>query len=244
MYRFFEDETRLRDGKIYIFDENYRHIVRVLRIDAKEEFEVVLGETIYLVQIDEEREDHIVCKILAEKKGENESPLRLRIYQGLPKSDKLELIIQKTIELGVVSITPFKSKRTVVKWDEKKEKKKIKRYEEIAKAASKQAKRDYIPEIKPLMDFKDLVEVVDQGATILAYEIEGRPMKEVLKEVEELGQKDVNVIIGPEGGFAPEEVELLRAKGAHVVNLGNRILRTETAAISLASIIQYELGDL
>ena len=244
MYRFFEEANNLKDDKIYIFDENYKHIVKVLRIDSKEEFEVVIDGQIYLVKIEEDAQSYLVCQILARRKGDNESPLKINLYQGLPKSDKLELIIQKTIEWGVFSITPFNSERTIVKWDQKKEKKKLKRYEEIAKAASKQAKRDLIARVNPVIDFKKMAEQIKGQPSILAYELRGEDFKKVLVSLGEKSIDEVNVIVGPEGGFSEEEVEILREAGAQVVNLGNRILRTETAAITLTSIIQYELGDL
>lgn len=240
MYRFFEEAISLSEDKIYFSKENSHHI-HVLRIEDTEEFEVVIDGKVYLSKLIEANSKEAIGQVLGSKIDENESNIRINLYQGLPKSDKFEWIIQKATELGVSKIIPFSSSRTIVKWDEKKEKKKLKRYEDIALSAAKQSKRSVIPKIENLMTFKEMVNEIDDGLTILAYENRGKTLKDILKESND---DTINIIIGPEGGFSEEEVLAFENKGAKIVNLGNRILRTETAAISLIAMVQYELGDI
>lgn len=240
MHRFFEDHSSLMEDKILLSADNIHHL-NVLRITEDEEFEVVVDGVIYTVKIDEMSKEHCQCGVLSQKEDKSESNIEINLYQGLPKADKLELIIQKAVELGVNSIIPFESSRTIVKWDAKKESKKLVRYQEIAESAAKQSKRSYIPQVEGLISFKQLIEKTKEGYTILAYENRGKSLKEVILGNE---SKIFNIIIGPEGGFSEDEVIALEEAGAHVINLGARILRTETAAIVLAAMIQYESGDI
>lgn len=240
MHRFFEYHSSLIEDKIYLQNNNVHHL-NVLRISEDEEFEVVIDGIVYLVKIESLDKSSTICNIISKRKGENESNIKINLYQGLPKSDKLELIIQKCVELGINSITPFTSSRTIVKWDKKKEAKKLTRYQDIAESAAKQSKRTYIPEIKESVNFNQLCDVVGERYTILSYEDYGQTLKETILEND---TEEFNIIIGPEGGFSEEEVKKLKEKGAKIVNLGNRILRTETAAIALTTMIQYEAGDI
>lgn len=239
MFRFFEDETSLQENKIFLSDANLKHI-NVLRIEEDEEFEIVINGIVYLSKLDN-LDGMTIAKIISEKKDENESNIKINLYQGLPKSDKFEWIIQKSIELGVNEIIPFESQRTIVKWDSKKEKKKLLRYNEIAESAAKQSKRSVIPTVKSLHSFNEMLENLKDSYTILAYENRGKSLKEILQND---NPKEINIIIGPEGGFSEEEVLKFEEIGTNIVNLGNRILRTETAAIALTAMIQYELGDI
>jgi len=240
MHRFFEKSENLLDDEIIISKENIKHI-NVLRIDDNEEFEVVIDGVLYLVKLKEIDKNHGVCVILSQKIDENESNITINLLQGLPKADKLELIIQKTVELGVNSITPFESSRTIVKWDQKKETKKMTRYEEIIEAASKQSKRSMIASMNGLISFNQLIEKCKENITIVAYENRGISLKETINKNE---SSTFNIVIGPEGGFSEEEIIQLEEAGAHIVNLGNRILRTETAAIALTAMLQFEAGDI
>ncbi len=240
MHRFFENENSLNNGEIYISERNLHHI-NVLRITENEEFEVVISEIVYMVKLKEISKDFAICEIISQKEDNNESNIKINLYQGLPKSDKFELIIQKAVELGVSKIIPFESSRTIVKWDAKKEKKKLIRYQEIASSAAKQSKRTIIPEVLPLVLFNEMVNEIKDKFTVIAYENRGITLKEILLNDD---FKEINIIIGPEGGFSEVEVEKIESAGANVVNLGNRILRTETAAIALISMIQYEKGDI
>lgn len=240
MHRFFENSENLVNDTIIISKENINHI-NVLRINENEEFEVVIDGVLYLVKIKEIDKNHAICGILSQKIDENESNITINLFQGLPKSDKLELIIQKVVELGVNSITPFESSRTIVKWDQKKETKKINRYVEIIESASKQSKRSKIASMNGLLSFNQLVENIKENFTIVAYENRGISLKETISKNE---SSIFNIVIGPEGGFSEDEIEKLENAGAHIVNLGNRILRTETAAIALSAMLQYEAGDI
>lgn len=240
MHRFFENSENLVNDTIIISKENINHI-NVLRIDENEEFEVVIDGVLYLVKIKEIDKNHAICGILSQKIDENESNITINLFQGLPKSDKLELIIQKVVELGVNSITPFESSRTIVKWDQKKETKKMSRYVEIIESASKQSKRSKIASMNGLLSFNQLVENIKENFTIVAYENRGISLKETISKNE---SSIFNIVVGPEGGFSEDEIEKLENAGAHIVNLGNRILRTETAAIALSAMLQYEAGDI
>lgn len=239
MFRFFEDYSSLKGNKIFLSEANLKHI-KVLRMTQSEEFEIVIDGIVYLSKL-EEMEDNLIAKVISKKEDENESNIKINLYQGIPKSDKFEWIIQKSIELGVNEIIPFESQRTIVKWDSKKEKKKIIRFNEIAESASKQSKRSYIPKVRELLSFNEMLEELKGANIILAYEKFGRSLKDVLQKD---NPTNLNIIIGPEGGFSEEEVSKFESIGANIVNLGNRILRTETAAIALISMIQYELGDI
>lgn len=240
MHRFFENSENLVNDTIIISKENINHI-NVLRIDENEEFEVVIDGVLYLVKIKEIDKNHAICGILSQKIDENESNITINLFQGLPKSDKLELIIQKVVELGVNSITPFESSRTIVKWDQKKETKKMSRYVEIIESASKQSKRSKIASMNGLLSFNQLVENIKENFTIVAYENRGISLKETISKNE---SSIFNIVVGPEGGFSEDEIEKLENAGAHIVNLGNRILRAETAAIALSAMLQYEAGDI
>lgn len=241
MYRFFEKKDSISSHKIFISKENSHHIINVLRIRDDEDFEIVIDGLIYLVNIYERQKNLVKVQIKDTYRDVSESKIKIHLYQGLPKSDKLELIIQKCIELGVYEITPFISSRTIVKWDEKKEAKKLRRYEEIALAAAKQAKRSIVPKINPLCSFETMLEQIKNDFSIIAYEEMGERLKSICHGYE--GER-INIIIGPEGGFSAEEVDLARKSNAKVVNLGKRILRTETAAIALTAMVQYEIGDI
>ncbi|QUY65153.1 16S rRNA (uracil(1498)-N(3))-methyltransferase [Helcococcus kunzii] len=240
MHRFFEKSENLLNDKIFLSKDNIKHL-NVLRIEENEEFEIVIDGVVFLVKLSERDRDYIDCDIISQKFDENESNITINLYQGLPKSDKLEMIIQKSVELGVNSIIPFESSRTIVKWDAKKEAKKIKRYEEIIESASKQSKRSVFASMNSLISFNQLLEKTKENFTIVAYENRGISLKETIHKND---TSIFNIVIGPEGGFSEDEISQLEEAGAYIVNLGNRILRTETAAIALSSMIQFEAGDI
>lgn len=243
MYRFFENKSSIveAEDKIILSKENAHHITNVLRMKDDEDFEVVIDQKVYLVNICHRDKSFVEVLIKDSWMDKNESKIKIKLYQGLPKSDKLELIIQKCIELGVYEITPFISSRTIVKWDDKKEEKKLKRYEDIALAAAKQSKRGLIPRVNPVMNFNKLLESIKDDFTIIAYENSGESLREVLGGFQ---ADSINIIVGPEGGFSEDEVRQIHMANTKIVNLGNRILRTETAAIALTAMVQYEIGDI
>ena len=168
----------------------------------------------------------------------------LSIFQGLPKADKMELVIQKSVELGVYDITPLKMKRCVVKLKEKDEKKKIERWQKISEVAAKQSGRDIIPSINKMKNVNEICSEFDKYDLVLvAYENEKEnTLKSELKKIKkELDSLKIAIIIGPEGGIDENEIQTFKSNGAKIITLGKRILRTETVALNVASIIMYEL---
>ena len=185
-------------------------------------------------------------EILSELQNEAEGNVEIHIFQGLPKADKMELIIQKGTELGVAEYIPVSFKRSIVKLSGKDEMKKIERWNKISEVAAKQSGRDMIPKVRSVETVKEIKEQInDYDLFLVAYENEkDNYIKNELLEIKD--QKDsykIAVVIGPEGGIDEQEIELLRNSGAHIISLGRRILRTETVALQVASIIMYELEN-
>lgn len=249
MHRFFVDKKNIFEDKgIIIIDdpEDVKHISRVLRLKEDQPIEICDGhnrEYIGKISIVDKKE--IKVWILENKESVTEPPIGVDLLQGIPKSTKMELIIQKCTELGINRVIPIITERTVVQLkDKKSEDKKVQRWQKIADEASKQSKRSVIPEVSsPLAFNKGIERFYDYDLVMIPYEDEGKKgIKEVLKENNEANK--IAIIIGPEGGFQEEEVEIARGRGAIPVSLGPRILRTETAGITALSIVMYELGDL
>ena len=179
---------------------------------------------------------------MEEREAENELPSKLYLFQGLPKSDKMELIIQKAVELGVWEVIPVATKRAVVKLDQKKAAKKRERWSGISESAAKQAGRNVIPEIKQVMNFQEALSYAKSlDVLLIPYELaEGmQATKERIQAIQP-GQS-VGIFIGPEGGFEQEEVKLAMEAGAYPITLGRRILRTETAGMTMLSVLMYHL---
>lgn len=245
MPRFFVETNQIKNDIIKILGKDVNHIRNVLRKQIKNEIEICNqdnGNT-YNCEIIDIKDNEILCNII-NKIEEQKSNVKIDIYQGLPKADKMELIIQKSVELGVNSIIPVKMSRCVVKFDSKDEKKKIERWNKISESAAKQCGRNFIPEIKTIIQIKDLINIKDKyDEIIVAYENEKQNyIKNVLLKLKE-SKNEINlaIVIGPEGGLEEKEVMLLKENGAQIVTLGNRILRTETASLNILSIIMYEL---
>lgn len=245
MHRFFVDKGSISTaGKsIQIMGGDVNHIKNVLRLKAGDDILISDGDgTDYQCTIAEIATDNVIADIADVFRNVAELPVKITLFQGMPKSDKLEFVIQKAVELGVVEIVPVFTKRTVVKLDEKKAQKKLERYNTIAMAAGKQSGRGAVPIVKDFMTFQQAVEYADNlDMTIIPYE-EAKGIdysKEVIKSI--YGNKSLGIFIGAEGGFANEEVELARSHGAKCITLGNRILRTETAGLAILSIIMFEL---
>lgn len=249
MPKFFVKTNQINEDEIIILNEDVNHIKNVLRANINDIINVCNSEDSknYKCRIHRLENDKIVCKIEEQVKSEVEGRVNLTIYQGLPKSDKMELIIQKATELGVSEITPLKMDRCVAVLDGKSEEKKIERWQKIAEVAAKQSGRDIIPKINNVLSIKKLCDLVKEyNIVLLAYENEkDNSIKSELVKLKQLCKDsdkiNIAVIIGPEGGIANGEVDLLKNAGAKVVSLGNRILRTETVALNVASIIMYEL---
>ena len=240
MHRFFTDESIL-DGKVKIYGDDYNHIKKVLRIAEDEKIEVVVLGELYIGNI--EICDKYISVYNLEKISENtESKIRIHLLQCLAKGEKMDLIVQKAVELGVYDITLVNSKRCIVKFDEKKESKKIERLQKISYEASKQSKRLIVPKINELIQIKDIINFVGDNYLLVAYEEDKNiSLRDVIMKIKtENSGKDIFILIGSEGGFEREEVEFLINNGAFSIGLGARILRTETAGINLLSILQYE----
>ena len=221
------------------------HIKNVLRCQKGEHIEICNSETSknYLCEINKIEKEEIECNILENLRSNVETDIKVTIFQGLPKADKMEYIIQKSVELGAYDITPVEMKRCIVKLNEKDKEKKIQRWQKIAEVAAKQCKRDIIPKINNITNVKLICNIIQNYDIILvAYEKEKeRTLKSELKKIKEYNQKNIGIIIGPEGGLDEDDVKLLEESGAKVITLGNRILRTETVALNVLSNIMYEL---
>ena len=248
MPKFFVKNNQVEDNKITILGDDVNHIANVLRMKVGDEIQICNTDTTenYNVELNEFSKDSIVCKVLEKIASEAESSINLKIFQGIPKSDKMELIIQKSTELGVKAIVPVEMERCISKINGKDEKKKIERWQKISEVAAKQSGRDIIPKIEHVIKIKEISEHVSEyDMIIVPYEkAEGYSFKDAIEELKIKDNKNLNIgiVIGPEGGYEPSEVELLQNAGAKVVTLGKRILRTETVALAMASVIMYELG--
>ena len=250
MQKFFIEEEQIQDNRIYIQGSDVKHILNVLRLNKKEKIQICNKQTMenYIVEIEEIEKEKIITQIIEKMQTSIESNVEIHLYQGLPKADKMELIIQKCVELGVNEITPIEMKRCVVKIEDKAKNKKIERWQKISEVAAKQCGRDIIPKINNIINIKNICNLIcEYDIVLLAYENEQENTlkNELLKLKNETNKKlRIGIIIGPEGGLDKEEVELLKTNGAKSITLGKRILRTETVAFVLTSIIMYELGDL
>lgn len=243
MNQFFVNESQIQGSNIYIEGTDVNHIKNVLRMKAGEEIMVSNGtDKHFICSINEFLEKSIVVKIIDVDSNSCELPVKLYLFQGLPKADKMELIIQKSVELGVCEVIPVAMKRSVVKLDAKKEKNKIARWQGIAESAAKQSKRLIIPEIKGVMNFKEAVAYAKGlDYNVIPYEFAGG-METSKKVIQSLHQyKTVGIFIGPEGGFDQEEIAYVKEMGMQIISLGKRILRTETAGLTTLSIIMFEL---
>lgn len=247
MPKFFVKQENIRDEKIEITGEDLNHIKNVLRKSVKDKIEICDSEDgqNYICEIEEIGKEKILCSIIKKIEGNSEPNTYVHIYQGLPKSDKMELIIQKAVELGVSEITPINMSRCIVKLDGKEQKKKAERWQKISEVAAKQSGRDIIPRINNISNINEIAkQCKEYDAILLAYENEKEnKLKKEIEALKRLQKQKVKiaVIIGPEGGIAPEELEKMQKDGAKVITLGERILRTETVALNVLSIIMYEL---
>lgn len=255
MPKFFVENNQIKNDTIYIKDKDVNHIKKVLRKNIEDEITVCNENTKqdYLCKIINIEENKITCKILKELETNAESNIEVSIFQGLPKADKMELIIQKSVELGVYDITPIEMKRCVVKLKEKDKTKKIERWQKISEVAAKQCGRNYIPKINNIENLKEISEKIkDYDVVLVAYEEEKeKTLKNELKLLKKDNQENndnannkkikIAIVIGPEGGIDKEEINILEKNGAKIITLGKRILRTETVALNVLSIIMYEL---
>lgn len=243
MHHFFTDPSQVQGDKIEIEGTDVNHIKNVLRMKIGEKVQISdqSGKN-YSCELEAFEAEKVRFQILEERESENELPSRIYLFQGLPKSDKMEWIVQKAVELGVYEVIPVATHRAVVKLDEKKAVKKIARWNAIAEGAAKQSGRDVIPCVKEVMSLENALSyAASLDLILMPYEdVEGmEKTRRVIGQIKP-GQS-IGIFIGPEGGFEETEVQKAQKSGAVPVTLGKRILRTETAGLTVLSILMYHL---
>ena len=248
MYQFFVEPSQIQGDKVVITGKDVNHIKNVLRMKPGEEISVKNGseDKEYRCGIEELGEEEIICELRFIKEEGVELPSKIYLFQGLPKGDKMELILQKAVELGVYEVIPVASKRAVVKLDEKKAKSKAQRWQGIAQAAAKQSKRGIVPRVHEVMSFEEAVQYSRCAQVrLIPYELAEENGQNMEKTKSMIGSikpgEDVAVFIGPEGGFAREEIQEALGEGLVPITLGKRILRTETAGMAVLAILMYHL---
>ena len=245
MYHFFVNPEQIQESGIVILGTDVNHIRNVLRMRTGEEVLIADGQGAeYRCKLTELGENEVRAQILWKLDGNAELASAVTLFQGLPKSDKMDLIVQKCVELGVDRIVPVSTKRAVVKLDAKKEQTRLKRWNTISESAAKQSGRGVIPEVSGVMSFgKALEEAKKLDVLLIPYE-RAEHMAETRRVMGEIrpGQS-VGIFIGPEGGFEESEVEEAVAAGAKAITLGKRILRTETAGLAVMAMLGYLLEE-
>lgn len=243
MYHFFVSPDQIDGQNIIITGSDVNHIKNVLRMRCGEELLISNGRNAdYLCRIWDIGTDTVRAEILSLDGEGRELPAKLYLFQGLPKQEKMELIVQKAVELGVYQIIPVAARRSVVKLDAKKEEAKVKRWNSIAESGAKQSKRSVIPQVTRVMGMEEALRYAgDFDVKLIPYEnAHGMAAAKELVEQVRPGMS-VGIFIGPEGGFEEKEVEQAMAAGFHPISLGRRILRTETAGMAVLSILMYRL---
>lgn len=244
MYHFFVEPNAICGKEITITGKDVNHIKNVLRMKPGEEISVSTTESSaeYRCIVKELSDDAVVCDLAFIKEEGNELPSKIYLFQGLPKGDKMELIIQKAVELGAFEIVPVEMKRCVMKLEPKKAPAKIARWQAISEAAAKQSKRTVIPEISMPVSFKKAIEMAKECThRWVPYEMaDGMPHTRDLLNSVNPGES-VAIFIGPEGGFDQSEIDLAKEEGFEIITLGKRILRTETAGMVVLSLLMMKL---
>lgn len=243
MYHFFVERSQIEGDQAYITGKDVNHIGNVLRMKPGEKLMISAGEDWeYLCAIREIGKTEVFLDVIEENRDVRELPVAITLYQGLPKADKMELIIQKAVELGVRRIVPVETKRCVVKLDQRKAEAKRKRWQMIAESAAKQSGRKIIPEVMPPLSFPDALRAAGQDERKLIPYERAENMEETRRRLSNVCPGDrISIIIGPEGGFEEEEIELARNSSFSPVTLGKRILRTETAGFVILSCLMMSV---
>ncbi len=243
MYRFFVPAEQIHDGSAEITGDDVNHIKNVLRMGAGEKVVISGGQgTDYYCIIRDVQSECVLLEIEREEPVQTELPVRIVLFQALPKSDKMELVIQKAIELGAAEIVPVRTRRSVVKLDEKKAEKKVQRWQTIAEAAAKQSGRGIVPQVHAVMSFSEALRYAEElQHCLIPYELyeDRKTTAETIEHV--CGGSSIGIFIGPEGGFERSEVTQAMENGAQPVSLGKRILRTETAGLAILSVLMFRL---
>lgn len=243
MYHFFVEHHNITETEIFLDGGDVNHIKNVLRMKLGEQVLLSAGDNSdYLCEIAEITDTQVRATIIEKQEKSHEMPCKVVLFQGLPKADKMELIIQKCVELGVHQIVPVAMKRCVVKLDDKKSDSKVKRWNAISESAAKQSKRSIIPEITGVYSYKEALEYAKtMDIVLLPYECaDGMEGARALINQIKPGMT-VGIFIGPEGGYDLQELELGKEAGFHVMTLGPRILRTETAGMMILSVIGFNI---
>lgn len=249
MSRFFVRKEDVQEGFIVIRGEDVHHIKNVLRLSRGSRLTVSDGNgTDYTVEISKMCSNCIYADIVNASQSKTEPPLEITLFQGVPKQEKMDFIIQKSVELGVRRIVPLLTERTVVRFGSERDKEnRLKRWQRVAVEAAKQCNRSIVPEVTVPLDFNEGIKLVeDSQLSFIAYEKESdSSLKNYFKTGNmQHGISKAAVIIGPEGGFSEQEIDRAISLRAVPITLGPRIFRTETAGLVVLSIIMYELGDI
>ncbi len=243
MYHFFVKPEQIGQQEIRITGTDVNHMKNVLRMKPGEQVLISNGiDRDYHCEIAAITPEEVTARILSVDEEGTELPAKLYLFQGLPKSDKMELIIQKAVELGVYQVIPVMTKRAVVKLDAKKEEAKVKRWNSIAESAAKQSKRMIIPEVTGVMTLREAFAFAkDLDVNLIPFE-HAKGMAGTKRELERIKPgMSVGIFIGPEGGFEDAEIEAASAVDIRPVTLGKRILRTETAGLAILSVLMFQL---
>ena len=242
MFNFFASDNSRNGDFYYITGSDYNHIVNVLRMKKGDTFLVSSEGKGDLCELYDYDTETVTAKIIEENYKNTDLPSEIYLFQGLPKADKMELIIQKAVELGVYAVVPTEMSRCVVKLDDKKKKSKTARWQSISESAAKQSKRNIIPEVYNAVSFKEMLKIAtDMDLFLVPYENKDG-MKSTTTALEEIkNAKKIGILIGPEGGFEEKEIEEAISVGGKTISLGSRILRTETAAITAVGMCMLKI---
>lgn len=241
MANFYIEKTDITENIATISGEEAQHISRVLRMKKGDEVTLCDGEGMFYEAVLSDFSDKTVtAEILSSRRAETEPQVQVTIFQGVPKNPKLETIIQKLTEIGAVRLVPVDTKRAVAKLDKEN---KVERLRKIAREAAKQSKRGIVPEVLSPLSFKEAVKMASESDLALIPYEEEREMS-LKKALQGKKPKTVSVMIGPEGGFDSEEIKFAKENGITSVTLGKRILRTETAPLTVCSAVLYELDEM
>lgn len=243
MHHFFVNNQQVKESYIIIEGTDVNHIKNVLRMKIGEKLLISNGMNMdYLCELTKVTSEEVIATIVSVDEDGGELPSKVYLFQGLPKADKMELIIQKAVELGVYEIIPVSMKHSIVKLDEKKQVNKVNRWQAIAESAAKQSKRSIVPNVKHVMSFQEALDYAKNFEyNLIPYE-HADQMQETKKIIASLKAKtSIGVFIGPEGGFDEMEIKNARKCNMRTITLGKRILRTETAGLTALSVIMFQL---
>ncbi|HWI65054.1 MAG TPA: 16S rRNA (uracil(1498)-N(3))-methyltransferase [Symbiobacteriaceae bacterium] len=239
--RFFVDSVE--GERVTLGKEDSHHLLRVMRAESGAPFVVLAGGLQYDCRLLGAEEGRAVGEVLSAEPAAGESPVRITLFQGMAKGEKMETVIQHGTEIGMAEFVPVNTARAIVKLEPKKAAERVERWQRIAREAAEQSRRGAVPQVAPVASWKEaLARSAEFDLVLVPWEEGGQPLKAVLGE--HPAARRVAVFIGPEGGLAPDEVALARERGAIPVTLGPRILRTETAGLAAAAAILYAIGDL